>query len=1300
MVDEFDQFVLKSMPHFMAVEYQRFLDAEPAQEKIVHALHMYELGLRALAMGVISQYLIRDAQRVSDPALNQLLLTKLPTATLDTWQRILFATLRAYEGQRNLFFMPELYDFFWDRSTTPHQPRPDIDAPFTRLAQIRNDLEHGTPPADDAGWQALCDETLGLLRTVLSQFVFFENYDLIRITKRDGDQYWYDCYSGLQVVSAPTPLQTQHELGPGWFYLSKQNRDFLKLHPLLVFWEEPSFELTAVPSQGDTAVYDRFIRDRLQYLITSLWTTVTDENSVADFVRLLYYTIEQVKREQQEAERLTWWQLQEIARAISQRRMAGVLGKYRSDLYLQRGKTKEAFQDFLASDKVCFILTGKSGVGKSNFLLALTEEYAWEPSSDVCLLMYNGAKLSSQEPLTVIVGRDFDNYLQLTGRGDEESIANIWREIALVDGMENRKVVLCIDAINENAEAKDLLRQIDELVEVSPWPWLKVVITSRPEAWRAIKRGVRLAEARYYREKGEERLGVEMEPFSYSQELKPFTRDELPFAYEKYREVYDLRTAYADLLSGVKTVLQDPLVLRLVADVHQGQEIPSTVKVGEIYQEYINHLIRTERLTVSDLHFLERELMPIMIGEGHYANAITSQEIDDASTADGRSLFELIHNDGVLSSGQRINQSYINLVDTEVLVRHGEGQQYEIGFKFERFYDYYAGKRIRKLVDGKAKEVEKAYTDLAGEIEKHPYLWGAMTSALLAELKEGNHELATALCQTEDQTVKEIMVVTLTDYGVEEPQKTESLLEELMQMGKGSVTRKADSSLLSSLLQRILQRENVELPRRILNAQKIAIEVAGNLGSIRILQEGAMGHSATVRTHAVRHIIHLWRKDREQLQASTSGNRGFEVLQNLSGHIRKGLLPNINALEAGFGVLLSIFFDCYHNTHGKKEAELLDELRRISKKGLEDLLYINEQGLAKAMIRNRIREWVISRGIRFALRWVRDTPEFNTSDIINLSTFFELPPSDKEFLRLFLPYYDPARKDIEALESHLPRVLHLNDTIVNWTLWQIMLVQWDSNKEAVLRMIRYLFEEGMKQPVPTYSTTVSLSVLAAVLRQRRGDESIGELYRELFSRYLEKSGGTVTFSGRTYVSSWFAQCFDATYGLRNQVDPTLPCAYMKRAVQEGNVDFLRAAINDLGGLVPEKRYHKPILEVVQPLLSRREPLLHDATINLLSRLRQYCPNQVDDLLLEHNWSTEDRRSVKTQEVTETIGGDILFLPLYRYIADAAVFSRQMQQAIPWTLERAIDSSNVSQWLNIFAKKVLNLAYGEDIFRLD
>ena len=182
--------------------------------------------------------------------------------------------------------------------------------------------------------------------------------------------------------------------------------------------------------------------------------------------------------------------------------------------------------------------------------------------------------------------------------------------------------------------------------------------------------------------------------------------------------------------------------------------------------------------------------------------------------------------------------------------------------------------------------------------------------------------------------------------------------------------------------------------------------------------------------------------------------------------------------------------------------------------------------------------------------------------------------------------------------------------------------------------------------------------------------------------------------------SRFDVFFDAAYGLRQQVDPTQPRIYMERAVKDGSVDFLRAAIFDLGRWVSEKRYHKPILEVVQPLLDCDEPSIHTATINLLARLRQHCPNEVDDFLLDHNWPGESRRAVKTQEIAETIGGNLLYIPLYNYIADAAVFSPHMRQVISWVLERAIECNTTGQLLNIIAKKVLNLAYGEDIFRLD
>ena len=49
---------------------------------------------------------------MSDPYLDTLLEQRFPHLTADAWKEMLFTTLRAYEGHRDLFFMPELYDFY------------------------------------------------------------------------------------------------------------------------------------------------------------------------------------------------------------------------------------------------------------------------------------------------------------------------------------------------------------------------------------------------------------------------------------------------------------------------------------------------------------------------------------------------------------------------------------------------------------------------------------------------------------------------------------------------------------------------------------------------------------------------------------------------------------------------------------------------------------------------------------------------------------------------------------------------------------------------------------------------------------------------------------------------------------------------------------------------------------------------------------------------------------------------------------------------------------------------------------
>ncbi|MEW5959100.1 MAG: hypothetical protein AB1801_15315 [Chloroflexota bacterium] len=754
---DFDEFVLSEMPHFIAVNYQQLLRAETPQRQIELALHIYNLGLRTLAVGLVSQYLIRDSDKMSDPYLNSLLLQKFPHLTLDTWQQLFFAALRAYEGHQHLFFISELYELYWDTSTLPHKCRIEAEEPFSRLSQIAMNLrKEELRPQRQEDWEKLAQETIRLLKQFLDSLGFIENYDLIRILDYDDQFYEFELGKGVAISKQRSPLPRHIQLKRGQFYLRKKTEEFLLLHPFLVFHQEEypvetknnEFALT------NTAIYERFMYERLYYMVaTPSQPFVFHDESVAAFVRIVYDTIEELKRVRQEIEKLTWWQLRDICLDITAHRIAAVQHKYNHELYLQRNKTYQSFNNFLGSEKRCFVLIGKSGVGKSNFLLAMREELQ-KSDEDVCMLLYDGAALKVEPSITEVINQDFNDRLNLAGR----QIDDVWHEMTKVDRIDERRVILCVDAVNENPQAQELLRQLDALVQ-RPLPWLKIVLSSRPETWQAIKRGLRLAEGFYYRP-GEDKLPeVELEPFSYSEQMDPFTRQELPLAYANYKKMFDLQTEYQALPAELREMLRDPLSLWLVAKIYKGQAISPGLKPTSLIEKYIDALLAEQRLRSEDVRFLQRQLVPLLVRENDYSNVITPADIDAA----GDDLYEAVYSEQLLSNGQRMNQSFANLLDAEILTRYLEGRAEKIVFKYERFYDHFMGKRLVEMcrpVDDKMAFFEGVMAQLKGKI----FLWGALSQLLIDLLTEKDYAVIEKLGQTHHELLAELLVNVLAEH--------------------------------------------------------------------------------------------------------------------------------------------------------------------------------------------------------------------------------------------------------------------------------------------------------------------------------------------------------------------------------------------------------------------------------------------------------------------------------------------------------------------------------------------------------
>ncbi len=1264
-----DKLILTEYPYPIAVGYRRVLEATDWPTRVNLALRLFEYGLRTLALGLISQYLIRDADTVSDPALNKLLLNKLPRPTLGNWKDMLFTALKAYADQRDLFFMPELYDLYWKRRYE------DIQRPYDRLIQVRNDLAHRPKPTTDAAWQILGKEVMTHLREVLGQFTFLQHYDLMHIVTRRDNIYECLLYTGEHRVRSAIPLITNVSLEPKQFYLSKGQQDFLAMYPLLIFWEDPTASDTSNQEASDTGLYDTFTKTSVNYILTVLQRMIQDRSRVGEFVRLLYYTIEQEKHGQ--PQRLTWHILQDIATQIAEQRFEDVRAKYQQEVYLQRQDVKAAFEDFLASDKTAFLLLGKSGVGKSNFILSIAEEH--QADDYLCLLLYNGAKLDVDRPLSETIGADFGAYLR-RARAEEKLIDDLVLELADIEGIDEHQVILFIDAVNENTDARGLLRRINQLIETTTYPWFKVVFSSRPEAWRVMKRGVKLAEHRYYRMQGAQDIGVELEPFTYGVTVKEFTRAELPQVYAKYQQVYNLQTPYEVIPVELRSLLNDPLTLKLVAETYRNTAIPKLIRLREIYEKYVAQMIRDERLRVEDTVFLEEDLLPLMISASHYENAIPADEVNVRRTASGRRLFELIHNDEHLSNGDLVNQSYINLASAEILLMRGSPVDYEIGFKYERFYDYYAGKHIYKLSTKETARTE-FFLDLIGKTIDKPFLWGPVMSALAQDAQTHGVETILSLCYTDQQRVKEMMTNVLIDVGRDDLSLAGGMLHRLLPLS-------AEPTDIQRAWQ-LIRKPQTSGDKATQNARKIAVEVAGELGVVWVLQAAALQTDAAVRAAAVRSIYHLWQHDRRS---------GYAILGYIADHILPGLIPSFAAFEGALGLTFAILFD-----HPRDE-DVLAHLQSIWRPVIAKILFLQGRGgRVGQLLRDFIREQLISFIITLSFRLVDEIRGYTLMSYKKFDEFFRRGAEEKALYSRLTHYLDvDGVYDRDQMEQDFRAALMIPDLFIGGALLYAQVAHMRQTPLALFpRLKRYVAET-----ISDARSSVWLSHIPGVISSTL---ELDPKQDEIFDYFVYNLNICQEYYAVRQPVPDMELPFDTPEAmyldiytlLHYQRTGTIPIEWIENrinaALSSQNSRFFDILLKtELPLVAIDRRRPQAALQTLALFFDPHDPNIGPRIVSFLARLRVYYPDQVDDFLEEHQAPQDFRLAVRTNEPAETMG-DLIGDKSWNYISTELIAGPQvMRDHLIGVLDSALRCKNMRQWVDYIVREVVNVVYGEEV----
>jgi hypothetical protein len=1336
-----DQLILTEYPYPIAVSYRKLLDTKGGEESHRRCIEVFEYGLRTVTLGLLSQYLGPHASRVRYAALDTHLYQKLKEASLGDWVDFLFDGLRAYGGKRELLFMPELYDFYWNTSKTPLEPRGNLKPPFERLMHMRNDLVHRLYPEGEEGWQKLAAMAHSDLRKVLGGFTFLRNYDLIRAVEQGGDDLKYQQFTGQEITSQRRTVGPGQVFRPGWFYLLGPNGSHLELYPLLIFW---SGEMGRTPARvrTDAAVYERLLDKAVEYtgVVAHQTAPEYDADLIAWVRQLIFYTLEHIKLSGDRA-RLSWSALRQAAEELSRQNVGATAGKYDALLYLQRDETLERFRDFLASDACCFVLTGKEGVGKTNFVLSLASELG--KREDVCLLLYNAAGLPVPDSATQAISRDFAKYLALEGETNPDLLEEVNRRIA----MTGKLFVIVYDAINENAEGRALLERIDQMIRQVSYPWLKLVLTSRPQAWCSLRRGLRLAKDRYYRPPGSEQYEIELRKFTVQPGL--VRREELPTVYAKYQQAFDLLTPYDKLTPATREALRDPLTLRLAAHIYRGKVIEKPIQAVDICEQYITALLKEEgraedQLKVNDLRLLERDIMPLMISAGHYDNKATASQISMARTNDVHSLplWELISNDDTLSDGRHVNESYTRLVKHGILTSLGSPLDYVITFKYERFYDYFGGRCLRSLLEDKPAAAARAtaYREFIGLLTQKPFLWGVVHSALLADLKDGRSEVIVELAQTLDQPTKDLMVSVLTNYGRDHQEEARALCLQLLQLGPASQRRG-----LLSLVRPLLGRKRVraaptanaarQTPKglspqslsAIRMAKKTAIEVGYNLRIEEVLIRAACDDASNTRAVAMQYIYYLWREDQDQ---------GFRIVEAISRQIiAAGIIPNSRALESCLGVSLMILF--WHYKDLERRRSHFARMQQLWRAPLNHILFVDERdGRVAVKLKGAIREGILRLFTRLVVGLVGNVEEATVMfSLPELRAFFPPMEQRKRLMAKFIPHIDAMHggsPPLADIEPDLFEVLQDRDLLTTYAPFLAIVCHALVEPQATQELLNRLFQNAMDAPPPAGIPAASqagpmVQVLVWGIRNLMygnrftGSDMTGiqipldalETMATFIKTFEERYGSRCSTTLREYRLNEIGSYTYFYYRAYEDAHSDLLDYLLDKAVREDDADAMMSYAGTMAGLGTHPAWAIPraALQTLQLILQRTKAMnlsaaaqrrVQESLVAAFSNVRAYHADVVDDFLAELSdaeMAPEMKRAIQNRGATESLGmllGTAGAWFARDFLVDDDPYMRNF---LKWLLHRATECNSFDEWVRPMLKRLINVVYGGPVFQV-
>jgi HEAT repeat protein len=276
--------------------------------------------------------------------------------------------------------------------------------------------------------------------------------------------------------------------------------------------------------------------------------------------------------------RKDWKRLCEYCERLIESSISRLAHKYNPELYIPRQEIEKQFGEFMKSRQNLFFILGKSGTGKTNLVCHLAE-----------ITSFPGLFLSGDLwPLgTFSLQEEIQKSLQplLHGESTTAGPVNWVNELASKSKV---AFLIYIDALNEFADPAAVLQELAALSTRwgAIYAAIKFCVTCRSPTWQNLTKVMKtpLPEQNLYIYTGSRLtrspLSAQVTP---SATLEDFDQEELSAAVEVYRKHANFT---GNLSPDAERICRCPLLLRLVAQIWAGKELPYCFGAWELWDTY------------------------------------------------------------------------------------------------------------------------------------------------------------------------------------------------------------------------------------------------------------------------------------------------------------------------------------------------------------------------------------------------------------------------------------------------------------------------------------------------------------------------------------------------------------------------------------------------------------------------------------------------------------------------------------------------------------------------------------------